>query len=291
MLYREVTNTDMLDLTAVPALELLERICVRPPYFALKQVRYQSGVLIAVARSTSIAGAEYGPMPGAELSRHAAIAGLSVAAMAQSDDHRRYYLAQEARYSGTLNHAPLGTPVQLTAELMSLDKRQARSKIVATADGEPLAEVEVLYTILTDSAFSRLFRNRYQPDFSAAALTEILPLPPGLFRNEDSLHIREVGQIPADSCAGHFDGYPAMPVAILMGQLANLAGQAFGQPFHISSATVRASDFCWAGEAARFEVTASLMTPRATSFTCAAFAEGRAIGQMELVLERQHLSS
>ncbi|WP_407572656.1 hypothetical protein [Deinococcus altitudinis] len=284
MLYRDVLNTDLLDLNILPAPELLQRICVRPPYFALEQLRYQAGVLSAVATSASSDGPEYGPMPGAELSRHAAIAGLSVAAMAQSDDHRRYYLAQEARYSGTLNRAPLGTPVHLTAELISLDKRQARSRIVATADGAPLAEVEVSYTILTDSAFSRLFRNRYQPHFSAAALTEILPLPLGQVRQEGALLVREVDQVPAGSCAGHFDGYPAMPVAILMGQLAELAGQALGQPFHISEATVRASDFCWAGEAARFEVTAGLTTPHSTGFTCAAFADERAIGQMELTL-------
>jgi hypothetical protein len=291
MLYRDVLNTDPHSLNAIPAAELLQRICVRPPYFALDQIRYQDKVLMAVARSASTSGPEYGPMPGAELSRHAAIAGLSVAAMAQSDDHRRYYLAQEARYSGSLNHAPLGTPVQLTAELISLDKRQARSRIVATADGAPMAEVEVSYTILTDSAFTRLFRNRYQPDFSAGALTEILPLPPGSVRKEGARHVREVSQIPSGSCAGHFDGYPAMPVAILMGQLADLAGQAFGQPFHITDARVQASDFCWAGESARFEVTASLTTPWATSFTCAAFADERAIGQMELTVEKDLIVS
>ncbi len=287
MLYRESLLTDHSTLNFIPLLDLLNRICVRPPYFALAHLQFQDQVFRAVASSSIRRGQEYGPMPGAELSRHAAIAGLCAAALAQPDDQRRYYLAQEAQYVGAMNRAPEGTKVQFTAELTELDKRSARASIFAEADGQPLAQVEVAYTVLTDNAFSRLFRTRHQPSFHSAVSTELSPLPIGTVRTEGKRLIREVDQIPVEACAGHFEGYPAMPVAILMGQLAELAGQAFGGNFHIAKASVQATDFCWAGESARFEVMPEQVTALQTTFACAAFANDRPIGEMQLILEHK----
>ncbi|MGI8747494.1 MAG: hypothetical protein ACR2J4_03950 [Deinococcus sp.] len=286
MLYRDPMETYLAVPNPVHLPDLLQRICVRPPYFALEQLSWQAGVFTASASSAARECAERSPMPGAEISRHAAIAGLCAVALAQPDDQRRYYLAQEARYTGVLGNAPAGSAVRFSARLLELDKRRAQAAITAQVGGETIATVEVLYTVLNDSAFSRLFRNRQQPGFTGQELTALAPLPAGSSRKEGSRLIREVGSIPAETCAGHFDGYPAMPVAILMGQLAELAGQAFAEPFHISAASVQASDFCWAGEAARFEVTPLELTPRGTVFDCAAYAGERPVGQMRLVLDR-----
>lgn len=287
MLHWEAPNTSPLASDSMDPMAVLNRICVRPPYFALHHLQYQDRVFTASAASTVRGGPETGPMPGAELSRHAAIAGLCVAALAQQDDQRRYYLAQEASYTGVLHRAPSGTTVQLTAVLLDLNKRQARASISAEVAGEPLAQVEVLYTVLTDAAFSRLFRSRYQPTFISSSLTDLAPLPMGSVQVEGDRFIREIDQIPAGACAGHFEGYPAMPVAILMGQLAHLAGQAFGGPFHIAAASVQAGDFCWAGESARFEVMPEQVTALQTTFACTAYASDRVIGQMRLVLEHR----
>lgn len=287
MLYPDALTLDSLTLTSIRLSDLLDRICVRPPYFALDQLGYRNQVFTATATGHSGHYPEYGPMQGAEISRHAAIAGLCAAALTQPDDQRRYYLAQEARYTGTLNRAPAGAPVRLTAELLSLDKRQARAAITAESEGEPLAQVEVLYTVLTDSAFSRLFRSRHQPQFLSADIDVLASLPRGIIQREGNRLIRDIEQIPAEACAGHFEGYPAMPVAILMGQLAQLAGEAFGGRFHIREASVQASDFCWAGEAARFEVTPERVTALHTTYACTAYANNRTIGQMQLVLEHK----
>jgi 3-hydroxymyristoyl/3-hydroxydecanoyl-(acyl carrier protein) dehydratase len=287
MLYPDALTLDPMTLTSVRRSDLLDRICVRPPYFALEHLGYHDQVFTALATSRAGQHPEYGPMPGAEISRHAAIAGLCAAALSQPDDQRRYYLAQEARYIGTLNRAPAGTPVRLTAELLTLDKRQARAAITAEAGGDALARVEVLYTVLTDSAFSRLFRSRHQPQFVSAHIDRLPGLPPGIIQRLGNKLVREIEQIPAEACAGHFEGYPAMPVAILMGQLAQLAGEAFGGRFHIREASVQASDFCWAGEAARFEVTPERVTALHTTYACAAYANDRTIGQMQLVLEHK----
>jgi hypothetical protein len=54
----------------------------------------------------------------AELSRHAAIAGLCVEALGLQDHDRRYYLAKQAWYEGFENDVPHGAPIDLCARLL-----------------------------------------------------------------------------------------------------------------------------------------------------------------------------
>jgi hypothetical protein len=90
----------------------------------------------------------------------------------------------------------------------------------------PLATFEFRYAILTVAAFERLFRNR------GADRHPIAPNPYGRCstrRSSARRRRRRAGdrRLPVGACVGHFDGYPAMPVAVLMGQLAYLAGRLF----------------------------------------------------------------
>ncbi len=267
---------------------VLRRICVRPPYFALERMQLHSEELVAEVQAELPRSAELGPIQGAELSRHAAIAGLCVAALAQPDDQRRYYLAGRATYRGFESHAPYGSSVTLRATLLNLTRREATARIQASVGGVPLAELEVQYTILTDSAFDRLFRSRQRPDFVAQTVDRMPPLPEGQLSHVGDTWIRRIAEVPAEACAGHFDRYPAMPVAILMGQLSHLAGLSLGQgqPFWIRHAAVEARDFCWAGEPVAFEAEAGAHQGLQHEFTCRAEASGRTVGQMQLTLQR-----
>ena len=268
--------------------DLLRRICVRPPYFALQALQFDGPDLCAEVHAELPRNAELGPIQGAELSRHAAIAGLCVAALAQPDDQRRYYLAQRASYRGFENSAPYGSRVTLQATLLELTRREATARIQAFAGGQALAEVEVQYTILTDNAFARLFRSRERPDFVTQPLDHMPPLPQGqLFQDADTW-TRHIAEVPAAACAGHFERYPAMPVAILMGQLSQLAGLSLGegQPFWIPQASVEAHDFCWAGESVTFSARATTREADLNHFACQAVASERTVGQMHLTLQR-----
>ncbi|WP_415789276.1 hypothetical protein [Deinococcus saxicola] len=268
--------------------ELLRRICVRPPYFALEHLHLDSQDLLAEVHAELPQSAELGPIQGAELSRHAAIAGLCVAALAQPDDQRRYYLAQRASYRGFVNDAPYGSRVMIRATLLSLTRREATARIQACAGSEPLAELEVQYTILTDNAFARLFRSRERPEFVAQTLDRMPLLPEGHLSHSGDTWSRHISEVPAASCAGHFERYPAMPVAILMGQLSQLAGLSLGEgePFWIPQASVEAQDFCWAGESVTFEAQATAAQEPLNHFVCRAVASDRTVGQMQLTLQR-----
>jgi hypothetical protein len=273
---------------SLEASELLGRICVRPPYFALEALRREDQDLLAEVQAELPRSAELGPIQGAELSRHAAIAGLCAAALAQPDDQRRYYLAQRATYQGFANHAPYGARITLRACLLDLTRRDATARIHASAGGQALADVEVQYTILTDNAFARLFRSREQPDFVGQRLDRMPLLPAGTLSRHGQTWTRHIAEVPAAACAGHFERYPAMPVAILMGQLSQLAGLSLGegQPFWIPQASVEAHDFCWAGEPVTFSAQATHRHEARHHFTCQAVASERTVGHMSLSLQR-----
>jgi len=261
---------------------LLRRICVRPPYFALKNLRREGVTFSATAVAESFPTNEAGPMQACEISRHAAICGLCAVALTFEDDDRRYYLAQDATYLGFANPAPYGATVSFEVRLVEQGKRQATADITVTAGGDALAQLRVTYTILSEPSFKRLFRSRYSSTF-VGLIRDRMPDPPtGEFSCSGPSSTLTLRTVPEEACAGHFEHYPAMPVAVLMGQLGLVAGRKYAVPYRVEAATVRASDFCWAGESARFEVT-PLTEPG--TYACAAYASDTVVSEMTLRLQ------
>lgn len=276
------------DATTLPPLPpLLGRIGVEPPYFALSDIAVAGLEVEASAVAESPTYLELGPMPAAELGRHAAIVGLVTAATQQSDDHRRYYLARRAECRYVANDAPYGAPVRFQGRLLDLDKRTARAAVSATAAGAELASFEVDYTVLTASAFTRLFRSRSKP-------TPPTPSPYGAllttaWQGTTDVAEQVVEALPVDACVGHFEGYPALPVAVLMGQLSYLAGRLHDQPYRVVRGEVEASDLVWAGERAVFRVARAGngdagATADTQRYRCEAWAGDRAVAAMTLWL-------
>ncbi|MFC5848020.1 hypothetical protein [Deinococcus petrolearius] len=264
----------------VEVADLLQRICVRPPYFALEGLRWQAGEFMATAVADRSPTAEAGPMQASEISRHAAICGLSAVALGFDDDDRRYYLAQDATYTGHVNGAPYGSVVTFAAVVVERNKRQAVAAITATAGGQALAHLQVTYTILSEASFTRLFRAKYVPA-DGGGTPGVMPEPPMgeiVMRGHTASMTLEC--VPRDVCAGHFEHFPAMPVAILMGQLGMVAATQFPGPYRVAAAVMSARDFCWAGERACFEV-----TPQGDGvFACAATASASVVSEMTLSL-------
>ena len=274
------------DVVRTPALrDLPQRICVRPPYFALAGIALEGRYLEANAVAEAPAPLEVGPMPAAEIGRHAAITGLCHAAASQDDDRRRYYLAQHAECAYHASDLPYGTQVRFRSELLELTKRSARAEVIATSEGERIGALTVDYTILTEAAFERLFRSRARTtSASASPYGELLQRE---YRRAGDVVEQVIDAIPARACVGHFDGYPALPVAVLMGQLAYLAGELHGdgeRRFRVTRGSVDASDLAWAGERARFRVAHVGAEGDAERYRCDAFAGERQVGSMMLSL-------
>ncbi len=263
---------------------LLRRICVSKPYYALLDPASAGNTFYASAVADLPLGAEVGPMGSAEISRHAAISGLCAAALAQKDDKRRFYLAQRAEYRGVANAAPYGVPVTFAATLKRLDKRGARSEIIVEAAGKPLAKLVVDYTILTEYAFSRLFRSRYRPTEPQPAMNIDLP---GSVYSSGKRSVYEVDALPETVCAGHFADHPALPVALLMGQLGTAAWRLMDSAgWRGVQASVNATDLCWADERVRFEAERAALHPdKQSTFKCRVTAGDRLVCTAEFRLE------
>lgn len=272
--------------TSVALTDVLRRICVRPPYFDLRELSLEGTRLRATCVAEAPTFGERGPIAAADLGRHAAIAGLAHAALEARDDARRYYLARQAECVYVRNDAPYGSPVVLRSELVELQKRNVRARVAAEAAGSPLATIVVDYAILTEGAFERLFRQRSRQ-------TPPVPSPYGRLVAAEH-QVGEgwaectVADLPVGACAGHFEGYPAMPVAVLMGQLSYLAGRvASGDrtPYRVVRGLIDADDLVWAGETARFRAERVGDEDGAQRFTCGVTVDGRSVAAMELWLE------
>lgn len=278
--------------------EVLGRICVRPPYFALSDLALEGLHLYATAKAESPPYLELGPMPAAELGRHAAITGLAHAALSQRDDQRRYYLAQRAECRYWPSDLPYGSPVRFQSRLVEMGRREVSALVEARVDGQPLASFELSYAVLPAPSFERLFRHRGQFTPPAAS-------PYGRLLMED--HERgsdwaeqRIEHLGVEACAGHFENYPALPVAVLMGQLSYLAGQLSSDgrhPFRVLRGSIEADDLAWAGESTRFLVrrangpAAEEQEEEGERYECSAFSDERRVGNMTLWLSREAVST
>ncbi len=229
---------------------LLDRICVRPPYFALQQLHRAGDTLHATAPTELALGLEQAPIGAAEMGRHGAILGLCAAALTQSDDSRRYYLAHKASFIG---HpvAIEAHEVRFSARLSYLDKRKAAAQVFVRADDVLLGELSIDYTVLTENAFAWMFRSRQQLGVQTPGYDAELA---GSWRYGQDDITFSVPEIPLAVCSGHFDAYPALPVAVLMSYLVRLGGRLVGGPYRSVYGEMKADDLCWASAGVRFEV-------------------------------------
>lgn len=262
---------------------LLQRIRIARPYFAFSDIAVEGERLEASAVAEAPSYLERGPMTAAEIGRHAAIAGQCRVALAQRDERKRFFLANSAECTYLANDIPYGSPLRFVATLSSLEKRRASARVTVDSGQEAVASIEVNYTILPQVTFERLFRTRSTPTPPAPNPYAQL-LSERFERGSDSVEQRLT--VPVEHCVGHFEGYPALPVAVVMGQLSYLAGRLMATPYRVARGSVRARDLCWAGETIRFHARRHASAGNLQQFVCVAeTVEEREVGRMDLWLE------
>ena len=233
--------------SVVPVTSVLPQICVSPPYFALEQLSYD-GKLQARVNASQPQTREAGPMRAAELSRHGAISGLVCAALNQETTEHRYYLATSAHYRAFRNDAPYGSDVQLEAGLTKRSNRYAKAHIELCNDA-PVAELDVTYSVLKSRLFDKLFAAHRNDAVQPSVLT---PLPEGILTREGNGFKHHFSNLPVECCAGHFENYPALPVALIVAEMGRLSELILGTDTFVHDAKVRADRLCWAGNPLTF---------------------------------------
>lgn len=256
---------------------------------------------LASSTPESALGREAGPICGGEAGRHLAILGSCAAALANARPGKHYYLATEALLQRELSPDdwPIpGEPMLALASCSHVGKREAKANAVMEArvgDGTRLAEVYTLhvrYNVVGEDVFLRLFRGRNSATPRSADNPYATIATPALSVRTPTHAESELELVTPALCPGHFDGYPALPVAVVMQKLSGMATELLANhpEFRVprcvvQTAKVAASNLAWAGDSVRYEMT--FVERQGDDFLFhggAQTAEGVDVGTMELGL-------
>lgn len=211
-------------------LDIARRICVRHPYLAFHDLTVLTPGHTTATLPVESPTAKHRPFELHEFVRHGAILGLTAVASLAPTDERRYYLAQRGTAAWLAQHSdPTINPVTVSSDGRMMTNRRGAATTTAYANGTPLALLSVEFSVLSEKAFRRMFAHAYRPHQDTSSphrspYTHPLPL--------DQLHIgadtatatATVSATP-HQCAGHFDHYPALPIAVLVRSCFDLATQ------------------------------------------------------------------
>ncbi|XXF78517.1 hypothetical protein P2318_01805 [Myxococcaceae bacterium GXIMD 01537] len=288
--------------------ELYPRICVRDPYFALKDVTMtEPGEVLARVPVEQDPGEEATPIAIAEAGRHLAILGSCAAATIAPKDGQHYYLACAAR-GEWLHDAPMRRGSEMlwgAARAEFTGKRGVTAHtLLATAEGMPLFSLEVDYNVLSSAAFVRLFQSarvemRQEPRGERPRLSpeEIARLRQNPYsRPLDLRNLRREGDcmkadltVTANMCKGHFAMHPVMPVAVVASGMSRVAGALLRDVVGVPTArymtrkvNLRAESLAYAGQEVSFGAHRVESNGREHAFYCFAAVGERVVAELDI---------
>jgi len=300
--------------TVLRAAELYPRICVRDPYFALKDVTVMGkGEVTARIPVQQDPDAEAGPISIAESGRHLAILGSCASALVAPKDGQHFYLAGGAR-GEWLCPKPMTRSTELLRGLARAEftgKRTATAQtLLSLEDGTPLFRLEVDYNILSASAFTRLFGSRRMdmrreprrdegvqrtPEEWAKLRQNPYGKPLALsdWRQEGECLNATLGPVTPEMCKGHFALHPVMPVAIVASGMTRVATTLLrrleGAPWArclTRNVRLSANNLAFAGQTVTFGAVRRSHEGADHTFTCQALAGECVVAELDVTFTR-----
>jgi hypothetical protein len=200
-------------------IETLENlIIVRPPYFALKNVYYdEEEFFYAEPDNEYLYKYEGGPMAAAEFGRHLAILGSVALAKKYSIREANYYLATKAFIKRNDTRVYSSDQLKLSLSYQHLENKKASVTGRLTDDhGMTVFEGSVEYLIMSQNVFGRLY-SQYKVDQVTSGEDHPYKYRKAfrqrIYAGETA--IGRYGIIKPEHCEGHFQHFPALPVAIV----------------------------------------------------------------------------
>ncbi|NYH77504.1 hypothetical protein FHR84_000818 [Actinopolyspora biskrensis] len=156
-----------------------------------------------------------------EALRHGAILGIYSVASLMGDQEKRYYLARGGYASWEISppeRERASTPLTACADGAPRgDNREgSASMTMYAADESVVMRAWTWYSIVAESDMDRFFPGLYRPNVAGP---ENNPYVDALELNATSADASSASAwvtAPPERCAGHFPGYPAAPVAMLI---------------------------------------------------------------------------
>ena len=268
-----------------------ELIEVTTPYFALKNVCVNDDIVEAEMQQELFDKQQVDGMTLAEAGRHMAILGSLAAASLNPIKEKHYYLASHAVLERV--HEKPCHDKRYTAHMRatSFNKKNATaSGSLYDEEGKLFYTAVVNYSVLTINLFDRFFSNFKVDGFNANGVSpygDVVEFQDVLLEEKRSVAI--LGKVDKKWCVGHFDNYPALPVAQISQGLMNLAARHNAsksndvQPFCVKKVIMHATSFIFADEYIQFmseyneenecydTVAATERKPNAVSLKCFLF--------------------
>jgi hypothetical protein len=281
---------------SVDLVDLFKNIDVLPPYFSLTNLFIDSDRVLSCGLNAELQlENEAGLIAAADVGRHLAILGSCVLSLQQSIKMKRYYLAHKAQLillDQDYFRKSLAYPLKGEASVVELTEKEGKAATSLYVGNHKIYTLEVSYFILPEPFFKQAFAAKRVESFfnnNINPYTQLNALDIKLV-DQGVLHAL-LGPFKPEDCAGHFYGYPAVPIAILMHCLSRCAGHLFKQmafkdTYQVITADVMAKNLAFAGDA--IYVTVSFLDTQdlCYRFDCLAKADdGRLLGQMVLGLK------
>ncbi|MGW5875951.1 hypothetical protein ACWFMI_05250 [Nocardiopsis terrae] len=213
-------------------MDISSRICVSPPYRALNGISSPTPGCATASFSPEFPSAAEEPVSIIEAARHLPIMGLCAAATTAGPG-RRYYLARRARLRRLTPPAP-GAPQRVlrTTALGGINRPGSASAAAFLYDSDHTAlfDLHCDYVVLDEKSFTRTFEHLADPSTQQTASS---PYRSPLRLDDVSVsgtQARAEVNLRAEQCAGHFAGFPAVPLAYLLTALVDLAERLMEDP-------------------------------------------------------------
>jgi hypothetical protein len=236
-------------------------IMVKYPYNKLFGIKYDGEILEAKVINEYLTEGEEGPIGVAEAGRHLAICGSICLAKEYNFNDSAYFLAIHAKLTRIDSKIENSDFFSLKTKAIFKGKRNAKIHGEIFSDSNELIfSVEIEYQIIQQNIFQKLFnknlnttiiQNNVSPYIKRKNLTNLI------VSNKNAQG--DYGKVLPHECEGHFENYPALPVAIVGNLFIDLGIKLFNKHTNntfskalIIDTEIKALRLAFSGEEVRF---------------------------------------
>ncbi|WNZ62631.1 hypothetical protein QEG98_02020 [Myxococcus sp. MxC21-1] len=293
--------------------DLYPRICVRDPYYALKDVTVMGeGEVVARIPVQQDPDAEAGPIGLGEAGRHLAILGSCASALMSPKDGQHFYGVRRARAvaapgahgprhgpavgagEGGVHRPPLGhrahaavaagrhAVLPLGGGLQRAVRRRLHAPVRRGPGGHAPRAAPRRRRAAHPEEWAKLRQNPYSK-----------PLALRDWRPDGESLSATLGPVTAEMCKGHFALHPVMPVAVVASGMTRVATTLLrrleGAPWArcvAKDVRLKADTLAYAGQTVTFGAVRSAHDGDAHTFTCQASVGERVVAELDVTYTR-----
>ena len=240
--------------------DLNQLIEVTYPYNSLKDIQTEDTTVTATFEQELFDNSQIAGVTLAEAGRHIAILGSLAVANINPVKNKHFYLASKATLIRVHDLPCHDTSYKGVMTAIDFNKKNGVAEgAIYDQKGDVLYTAIVQYSVLTVQLFERFFKKYKSSTFKSEGFS-----PYGDVVNLYDMNLcvdsssASLGEVKQEWCLGHFDHYPALPVAQISQGLMNLAAaqnkliKNKDKQYCIKEVNMDADSFIFAGEKLSF---------------------------------------